>query len=70
MIGKNSERYRGSPSPSTLSKATLEKYEKLTLLDALKILIQRFSALSFLHLISNGLNEVSINSLTEIMALL
>ena len=59
------------------STATLGKYEKLTVLDALKIHFQRFFALSwvfciklnFLHLISNGLNEVNINSLTQIVAL-
>ena len=50
------------------------KYEKLTLLDALKIHFQRFFALmidkfsiifalSYLHLVSNGLHEVNINSL-------
>ena len=39
------------------------KYEKLTLLDALKIHFQRFFALSFFYLISNELNGVNINSL-------
>ena len=44
--------------------------EKLTLLDALKIHFQKFFALSFLHLISNGLNGVNSNSFTKIVALL
>ena len=39
------------------------KYEKLTLLDALKIHFQRFFELRFLHLISNELTGVNINSL-------
>ena len=46
------------------SLATWEKYEKLTLLDTLKIHFQRFFAF-----ISNGLNEV-INSLMQIAAFL
>ena len=44
------------------SSAVLEKYGKLTLVEALKN-FQRFFVLSFLHLISNGLNGVNINSL-------
>ena len=39
------------------------KYEKRTLLDALKIYFQWFLALGFLYLISNKLNGVNINSL-------
>ena len=49
---------------STWSSATLGKFEKLTLLDALNIHFRRFFALCFLHLISSGLNGVNINSLT------
>ena len=41
--------------------ATLGKYEKLTLLDVLKIHFQRFFGLSFLHLTSNGPNGVNRN---------
>ena len=69
-----------SPTPSplythihthTLSSATLGKYLKLTLLDALTTHLQRFFIkLSFLYLISNGLNRVSFNLLTKIVALL
>ena len=40
------------------------KYEKLTLLDALKISFQRVFALHFTHSVLDGLNEVNINSLT------
>ena len=39
------------------------KYEKLSLLDTLKIHFQRFFTLFFLHLVSNELNGVNINSL-------
>ena len=52
------------------SNATLRKYEKPTLLDAVKIHFQRFFALSFLHLISNGVSGVNVTSLTQIVALL
>ena len=41
----------------------LGKYQKPTLLDALKIHFQRVFALSFLHLMSNGLNGVDISLL-------
>ena len=44
-----------------LSSAALGKYQKPTLLDVLKIHFQRFFALSFLHLMSNGLNGVDIS---------
>ena len=47
-----------------LSSATLQKYQKLTFLDALKIHFQRFLVLSSLHLMSNGLNGVDISFLT------
>ena len=40
------------------------EYENLTLLDALKNISKSFFALDFIHIISNGLNEVNINSLT------
>ena len=67
MIHKNSKRYWGAPSSSS---ATMGKYEKLNLLDTLKIHFLGFSVLSFLYLISNGLNRVNIDSLRWILALL
>ena len=45
--------------------ATLGKYQKLTLLDTVKIHFQRFFRLSSLQLISNGLNGANINLLTD-----
>ena len=47
------------------STATLGKFEKLTLLDALKLHFQTFFALSFLHLTSMDLNGVNINALRK-----
>ena len=47
------------------NQATLAKYEKLTFQDTLKYISRGFS-----QLISNGLNGVNINSLTQIVALL
>ena len=64
MIHKNSSRYWGHPHLRLRSSATLWKYENLTLLDAVKIHFQRPSALIILHLISNRLNGININSLT------
>ena len=55
---------------SPWSSATLGKYEKLTVLNPLKIHFQRFFALSFFHLISNGLNRVNSNWFMKIVALL
>ena len=52
---KNSKRYQGAPH-NLWSSETLGKYEKLILLDALKMHFQRYFELGFLHLISNGLN--------------
>ena len=48
------------------------KNGKLTLLDPLKLHLHKFFTLvsSFLHLISNGLNRVNVNSLMLILALL
>ena len=46
------------------------KYAKFTLLDAPRNISRGLFALGFMHLISNGLNEVNINSLTYIVALL
>ena len=66
MIHKNSKRYRRGIPPDRL-----QFWENMkNSLDALKINFQRFSALSFLHLISNGLNGVNMNSLKLIVALL
>ena len=49
----------------------LRKYEKLSLLDALKIHFQRFFALNYvLHLIINGLIGVDINSWTRLWVIL
>ena len=57
MIQENSKRIGG-----TLMIETFGKYQKFTLLDALKIHFQRFFALRFLHLISYGrLNRVITN---------
>ena len=53
--------------PIPWSNATLGKF---ILLDALKINFHKFFSLSFFHLISNGINGVSINSLIKIVALL
>ena len=62
-IHENSNRYwlRGEP---LWLRATLGKYQKLTLLDLLKIHFERFFRLSSLQLISNGLNGVNINFVT------
>ena len=54
-----------SPSRHPWSTATLGKFEKLTLLDALKLHFQTFFALRFLHLTSMDLSGVNINSLTK-----
>ena len=68
MITKLLKGIKGHPHPTTLLSLTLGIYEKLTLLDALKI--QRLEVfhikfkLNILFLISNGLNGVTINSLT------
>ena len=52
----------GGHPPTHISSATLGKYRKL--LDAVIIHLPRFFTLSFLHLLSNELNGVSINSPT------
>lgn len=60
-IHKTSKRYQGAPP---WSSATLGKYKKLIYLDAQKVHFKRFFGSIFLHLISNELNWVNINSLT------
>ena len=60
-IHENSNRYWLRGEPLSLG-ATLGKYQKLTVLDAIKIHFQRLSSL---QLISNGLNGVNINLLTD-----
>ena len=67
MIHKISKTHWGH---SPWSSATLGKYEKLTVLDPLKIHFQRFFTLSFFHLISNELNRVNSNWFMKIVALL
>ena len=62
MIHENSERYLGGTAHDRVQ--LWGKYEKLTLLDALKNISRVFFALGFMHLVSNGLNEVNSNSLT------
>ena len=63
IVTWSTNRYQGHPS--SWSSATLGKYEKLTFLDAFKIHFQKFFELNLvLHLTSNRLNRVSINSLT------
>ena len=63
IVTWSTNRYQGHPS--SWSSATLGKYEKLTFLDAFKIHFQKFFELNLvLHLTSNRLNIVSINSLT------
>ena len=58
MIKKNSKLYPGA----TIMIWT--KHEKLAPIDALQIRCQRVFALCFLHLVSDRLNGVNINSLT------
>ena len=58
LIHKISKRFCGvEGGHSPWSSAILWEYEKLTLLDALKIHFQRFFTLAFLHIISNRLNQ-------------
>ena len=58
MIKKNFKLYPGATTMIWI------KYEKLTPIDALKIRCQRVFALCFLHLVSDRLNGVNINSVT------
>ena len=65
LIHENSEGIGGHPPPpkKNKNKTCSPRCLKNTFLDALKIHFQKIFALSFLHLISNGLNVVNNNSL-------
>ena len=55
----------GNPPPLPFSSATLAKYEKATLTDALKKSMSTgFLTLALLHLMPNWLNGVSMNGVS------
>ena len=71
IIQKNSKRYLGAPTPPPppMIEWNLRKIWKTCSPRCPKIHFQRFFALSFKHLISNGLNWVNNNSLMLIVAM-